>query len=215
MKQYNENPSEMYRSMRDDLSPYLFHYTNLNTPFLDWINILSDQMIKSKNPYICLTEAPATSMVKMLDYFNKNNGRFSKYCIGFDRNLLINRKGARPVIYGDSNEYAAIQKTGLEWRFVEFDLNKPIDFTWQREWRIKGNCFDFSDLTDINGSIILIGPDFNTIYHDATRNKNAFTKPKQRYKVFSFDHVKLIKDDLLLSIENLTNLDLSQSALNE
>lgn len=53
--------------------------------------------------------------------------------------------GGRPVIYQPEAEYSALPET-LRWRHVRYDLGvvPPIDFTWEREWRVRSDelCFD-------------------------------------------------------------------------
>lgn len=50
--------------------------------------------------------------------------------------------GGRPVIYERDSEFYDLPES-LRWRHVcyEPDINNPIDFTWEREWRIQAEAF--------------------------------------------------------------------------
>lgn len=99
-------------------------------------------------------------------------------------------QGGRPVIYGQTSELKNILPEEEWWRIVDLDLEKQnylVDWSHEREWRIKGNFeFEYSQtevivpsceyykkfikyclekknkkmLTDINGIITL-----DTIYY--------------------------------------------------
>jgi hypothetical protein len=45
-------------------------------------------------------------------------------------------RGGRPVIYQTEEEYHNLPES-LRWRHVRFDPLNGIDFTWEREWRIR------------------------------------------------------------------------------
>lgn len=49
-------------------------------------------------------------------------------------------RGGRPVVYQRDGEYGALPD-GSRWRHVRYepDLTPPIDFSWEREWRIQGD----------------------------------------------------------------------------
>ena len=78
----------------------------------------------------------------------------SKFGIGFDCDILIRDYNARPVIWGNIEEYNLLEKS-LRWRFEKLNLEEH-DYTWLREWRIKGNSFDFSMISP--DDIIVIAP---------------------------------------------------------
>src|SRR5690606_27816837 len=46
--------------------------------------------------------------------------------------------GGRPVIYQSDEEYEALPES-LRWRHVRYEphADPPIDFSWEREWRIR------------------------------------------------------------------------------
>ena len=208
-----KDPSEFYRNMRPDLSPYLFHFSNYEHPFLDWLSILNEESIRSKkNDFICYSEAPITMMGRMLDYFEEKHGRFSKYGIGILRNELI-KLGAKPVIYGDSEDETALSGTQMSWRYVNLtytpiekigDKNNSIDYTWQREWRTRGNKLDFSVIPD--SAIIVIAPSIDQLRNDAKLAKHQcpiIKLPSRNYKITTFDWIKTKDNDYDLRLDIL------------
>jgi len=115
------------------------------TPFMVLEKIISEMSLKSSKGYICFTEAPLIHSIKLLNYFQSYpNPMYSKYAIGFPKDILYNQHGARPVIYGKEGEDALLDAS-IRWRFEKFDTCSH-DYTWLREWRINSNCFDFREL---------------------------------------------------------------------
>ena len=141
------NPSSNLTQNRNDLSPYLFHFTKGEKAFETLLMIFQELMLKSKtHEYICLTETPITQFIENLIYMNRyNNPMFSMYGIGFNRDLLISKYGARPVIYGNNEDLDKLKKIDMDWRFELLNIDYH-DFTWLREWRIR-NEFDFSKIS--------------------------------------------------------------------
>lgn len=92
--------------------------------------------VRGNKPAVCFTEQPLWSLLRSLKCFP---GRYEGYGIAYHKVPLYWR-GARPVIYGDSNMLAALPDE-LQHLFVTYepgcdpDLD-PVDFTWEREWRI-------------------------------------------------------------------------------
>lgn len=206
-----EDPSISCRSLRPDLTPFLFHFVRPEHPFEDWIRIISEQKIKSRhNGFVCFTDAPATMMYSLINYYQKDGGRFSNYAIGFNR-IKMYRKGARPVFYGDERVKDLLPDE-LQWRYEFFDLkpmtsiceeNKSKDYTWMREWRTFGPVFDFSDFAD--NEIILIAPPVDEIRTDAMafRESHSDTLDHRNLKVFTWDKIAEMKDDNELSLKFL------------
>ncbi|MFA5056039.1 MAG: hypothetical protein WC562_07715 [Dehalococcoidia bacterium] len=132
---------------RNDISDKLIHFTG---PQDDWDraysqlkSIIGDRfirggngMIRSGDRCVCFTEAP---LLSLLDGFvnESNYSRYSPFGIMVDKAWLFER-GGRPVIYQSESEYAALPEQ-LQWRHVRYEPTgiTPIDFTWEREWRIK------------------------------------------------------------------------------
>ncbi|WP_444302551.1 hypothetical protein [Leyella stercorea] len=158
---FNMNPSHNLRDKKPDLSPFLFHFTSGEDPFGNINSIIEERCLVCKRTIkdylkaVCFTESPLTLSLQVFNYMNSlSKPRFSKYGIGFKRDVLIRDYAARPVIYGDEHEYNLLSDK-LKWRFEYLDVSQ-YDFQWLREWRIKGDTFDFSNIpTD---DIIIITP---------------------------------------------------------
>lgn len=141
------NPSENLVKNRNDLSPYLFHFTKGEDAYDKLTNILNQlKLTSSTHDYICFTETPMTHFRENLLYMNSfYKPMLSFYGIGFRRDLLIKDFGAKSVIYGDKMDEANLKKIDMGWRFEELNV-LTHDFTWLREWRIRYE-FDFSSIS--------------------------------------------------------------------
>ena len=141
------NPSENLVKNRNDLSPYLFHFTKGEDAYDKLTNILNQlKLTSSTHDYICFTETPITHFRENLLYMNSfYKPMLSFYGIGFRRDLLIKDFGAKSVIYGDKMDEANLKKIDMGWRFEELNV-LTHDFTWLREWRIRYE-FDFSSIS--------------------------------------------------------------------
>lgn len=155
------NPSHNLRDRKPDLSPFLFHFTSGDDPFRNLNSIIEEQRLVCKSGVedylkaVCFTESPLTLSLQVFNYMNSwSKPRFSKYGIGFKRDVLIRDFVARPVIYGDEHERMLLPDE-LKWRFESLDVSQH-DFQWLREWRIKGGTFDFSNVS--TDDIIIITP---------------------------------------------------------
>ena len=141
------NPSENLVKNRNDLSPYLFHFTKGEDAYDKLTNILNQlKLTSSTHDYICFTETPITHFRENLLYMNSfYKPMLSFYGIGFRRDLLIKDFGAKSVIYGDKMDEENLKKIDMDWRFEELNV-LTHDFTWLREWRIRHE-FDFSSIS--------------------------------------------------------------------
>lgn len=150
-----QNPSHNLRERKKDLSPYLFHFTKGSDCKERLQSILSEECLKSKLGYICFTESPLTSSHELFKYMESwKDPMYSRYGIGFKRDILIEQFRARPVIYGDDKDFSMLGN-GLNWRYELLDIHEH-DYTWLREWRIEGNEFHFSSVS--KEGILVIAP---------------------------------------------------------
>jgi hypothetical protein len=132
---------------RADISPYLVHFTSGDShdeAFIRLRKIIADRrliagsrFIKGEYKCVCFSEAPLTSLHGGL--VNESfYSRYSPFGIIVSKQWLFAR-GGRPVIYQSAEEYHGLTETH-RWRHVVYqpsDGKEKIDFTWEREWRIK------------------------------------------------------------------------------
>lgn len=134
-------------TVRKDISSTLVHFTkgeSLNDALYNLFNIItgrlilgSNKLIKGKAKCVCFSEVPLESLEV---FCNENNyTKYMPFGIVVQKDWLFSQ-GGRPVIYQPENEFKLLPEE-LQWRHVTFDLTKDqeIDFTWEREWRIKIN----------------------------------------------------------------------------
>jgi len=96
---------------------------------------MEDKKIKDMNKRgcICFTETPIYAMVDMFKIFEDYPcPMYAPYGVGLHKEVLL-EYGARPVIYGSSDEEQLLDKS-IRWRFEEYSLEN--DYTWLREWRV-------------------------------------------------------------------------------
>lgn len=133
---------------RKDISPFLIHFTkgdDLNDAFGNLLSIIDSQiifgsngMIKGDYNCVCFSESPIESIPNGL--INADNySKYSPFGILVPKEWLF-YQGGRPVIYQTSEEYEQLSENN-KWRHVTYNptTNPPIDFSWEREWRIKTN----------------------------------------------------------------------------
>jgi hypothetical protein len=138
---------------RSDISDYVIHFTK-STEEADALTILltivgegrlagSNGKIKGGYQCVCFTEAPLPAVAGGL--VNANSfSRYSPFGLMFRKSWVYER-GARPVIYQPDQEYSSLPEE-LRWRHVRYEPNgtPPIDFTWEREWRLHSDELLFS-----------------------------------------------------------------------
>lgn len=103
----------------------------------------SKNLIKGGFKCICFSEAP----IECLENGLVNSGYYSKYSpfgIMVPKSWLFS-KGGRPAIYQREDEFYKLCET-QQWRHVTYEPDgyPPIDFSWEREWRIKKDVLHFS-----------------------------------------------------------------------
>ncbi len=173
--------------MRPDISPYLIHFTkgknnpkSENEAFDVLKKIISERkilanegLIRGSTPCVCFTEAPLDSLKSgFVSHHNYSN--YSSFGIRFKKEWLFSG-GGRPVIYQPESEFANLPDS-LKWRHMRYEPTStpPIDFTWEREWRIPCNI-DFNP--DVASIIVP-----NSVWaeqlrgdHDAERDQERFS----------------------------------------
>ena len=140
--------------MRADISEHLIHFTkgdSLEAAYHNLKEIIhcgyllgTNNFIKGSYLCVCFSEAPIdilsnTGLVNPYYY-----SRYSPFGFLISKDVVFNA-GGRPVIYQPESEYLFLPESH-RWRHVTFNLSldDPIDFTWEREWRIKTERFNIN-----------------------------------------------------------------------
>lgn len=209
--------ADKFRRVKPDITPYLFHFTKGDNAKTELGQILEEQKLKTeKKDYICFTSSPLTSLHRFFQTkVNRTNSpMYAPFGIGFSRNIMYEKYGARNVIYGTENEREKIEKNipELLWRWENLDIESH-DYEWLREWRVKGTEFDFSDF-DKNEIIIVadtkdslnklaVNWDWDVEYEHEIRASYPYvvkaTDNKRQWKGFALEDIKNYEDDHKLS----------------
>lgn len=141
--------------IRDDLSNKLVHLVkgNTNEESFDVFNsILNEKMFRGGNGCIrggfkcvCFSETPISKLGYILSNPMAHGIRYKPFGFMVDKSWLF-EKGGRPVIYQSQDEYDELPEQ-LKYRHVTYEPNRlgnPIDFTWEREWRIRTDRLPFT-----------------------------------------------------------------------
>ncbi len=157
-------------SRRTDITTGLVHLTKGNDELNSLevlMKILKEQkLLGSKNqivdskqrgficgnqPVVCFQDVPLFSLSENIlheQQMRKENSdtpiRYSPFGLRFDKRYIF-KNGGRPVIYEKTEIAKKFLPESEYWRIVKLDLgnsNNIIDWTHEREWRIKGD-FEF------------------------------------------------------------------------
>ncbi len=96
--------------------------------------------IKSRYNCICFSETPISKIGILLAGDHKLF-RYQPYGIMFSKEFIYSR-GGRPVIYQSDIEFHSL-KEEKKHLHVRYEPHNNIDYTWEREWRIKTDYIDF------------------------------------------------------------------------
>ncbi|MEN9404992.1 MAG: hypothetical protein RL091_3695, partial [Verrucomicrobiota bacterium] len=139
---------------RPDLSPHLIHFTKASGSFdalATLLKIIGEKTLRGSNGFVkggstCIsfTEAPFELLSEGLAN-PQGDTRYSGFGLRFSKAHIF-QLGGRPVIYQPDNEYLALPPA-LRWRHVRFEplADPPIDWTWEREWRLPLQELTFTD----------------------------------------------------------------------
>jgi hypothetical protein len=131
--------------MRKDISDKLVHFTKGSTPteafetlrtIAHECKLIGSTATKGGYSCVCFSEAPLSALEQGL----VNSSAYSRYApfgVLFDKNWVFDN-GGRPVIYQPDLEFYDLPESH-KWRHVRYEPTGgyPIDFSWEREWRIK------------------------------------------------------------------------------
>lgn len=94
---------------------------------------------------VCFTEAPIqefNSIFSLIEIASsqEERPRYEPYGVAVSKKWLF-AQGGRPVIYDHPDSSGELPE-GLRYRFVPYDPARGIDFTWEREWRIRTDSLE-------------------------------------------------------------------------
>ena len=165
--------NDKFKMARLDQSPYLFHFINGHdlSPHETLRKILEEKQLVSSKGYICFSASPLTAITKFFEVKVNSTGKplYQPWGLGFSRDILVRDFGARNVIYTDGTEGIP---GNLGWRTQELKVDS-YDYEYLREWRIKGEIFDFSDFPQ--GEIIVIAPNQDALNYLCVKFDMEFT----------------------------------------
>jgi hypothetical protein len=148
---------DLVKKSRQDLTGYVWHFCRDDKePQAAISSILTEKNIRAavdrdtQEKVVCFTEAPLEQIRRQAPELRKSKfPRFSLFGVGFKKAYVFN-KGGLPVIYQPrKNLLDKDFPDALKWRHVDLDLreDKAIDYSWMREWRVKGDL-SFADACD-------------------------------------------------------------------
>jgi hypothetical protein len=146
-------PSATVKMVRRDICERVIHFTK-GADHQDAFARLSSILVESrllggtgniKGGYrcVCFTEAPLEMLPR--GFVNSTAfGRYSPFGLMFDKQWLFANSG-RPAIYQSDDEFLLLPDES-RWRHVRYEPNStpPIDFTWEREWRVHTDELNFT-----------------------------------------------------------------------
>jgi hypothetical protein len=129
---------------RVDTSEFLVHFTKGDNARNDFASIVNSAELRGGTGYIkgnfrcvCFTEAPLHALQDILMHPSDHCFKYAPYGIIVKKTWLF-QHGGRPVIYQPDSEFADLPEAA-KWRHVRYEPNAtpPVDFTWEREWRVQ------------------------------------------------------------------------------
>jgi hypothetical protein len=152
--------------VRGDLSNKLIHLVRGATSLAvkeKFASILASRELRGGTGFIkggytcvCFSEAPVGVLSQML---GNEDMRYAPLGVIVGKVWLFER-GGRPVIYQTDAEFDVLPE-GLRYRHVRYEPHNGIDFTWEREWRIRAE-------------VLPLDPDQTTIVVPERRWVHAF-----------------------------------------
>lgn len=146
-------------SHRTDFTCGLVHLTkpkNKSDSLDILINILKERTLRAssegyicgKDPVVCFQDVPLQSLSENILFeqqLRKEDKskpvRYTPFGLRFSKPYIY-KAGGRPVIYEDTDVAKKILPKDEYWRIVRFDLSNDeniVDWTHEREWRVKGD----------------------------------------------------------------------------
>ncbi|PZO31007.1 MAG: hypothetical protein DCF13_02150 [Flavobacteriaceae bacterium] len=155
--------------MRPDLSKKLIHFTKGNNDdeaFENLFSILihrcifSTKMKNSQNSIVCLTETPLNVIIDHGFVNYTDYTIYNKFGIMFDKKDIYDVFNGRPALYLEKDCINKLDED-IKWRCTLFEpkfndnyKTGNIDFSWEREWRVKDDI-DLNEF-EIDDYIVLV-----------------------------------------------------------
>jgi hypothetical protein len=131
--------------IRGDLSNRLIHLTRGATPqeaAANFVSILREGKLRGSNGLIrggfncvCFSEAPLGVLTQALASPPADGIRYAPFGVIVSKTWLF-QNGGRPVVYQAHDEYDVLPDA-LKFRHVRYEPHRGIDYTWEREWRVR------------------------------------------------------------------------------
>lgn len=130
--------------IRDDISDRLVHLTrgvSVEAAAESFLSIFRESRLRGGNGCIkgghncvCFSEAPVGKLATILANPMAHGMRYSPFGVMVEKAWLY-KQGGRPVIYQSDAEFELLAED-QRYRHVRYEPGE-VDFTWEREWRIK------------------------------------------------------------------------------
>lgn len=147
--------------IRPDSSEFLIHlirhndhlhaYDVLKKILKDGYIIGNNKYIRGKEKVICFTESTLPHLGEHIRLYNqflrqRENTRplYNFYGLAFDKDLMYEHLGARPVIYEPESDFSKLPAEKKYLHQTHQPINN-INFSWEREWRLKAEAFQIKD----------------------------------------------------------------------
>lgn len=172
MKKYTLQDWRKRVQDRSDISGHVVHLTKDTAEgdsYSNLLNILKERKIRGSdtdsgfiigsNKAVCFQDAPLYGICQNVYYDQKMNElyqtrkRYRPVGLAFTKSYIY-KMGGRPVVYEETNKAKRMLDNSEWWRIVNFDISDNenyVDWTHEREWRLKGD-FDF----DIGEAYVLL-----------------------------------------------------------
>src|SRR5262249_34326656 len=144
----------MMISGRDDVTDELVHFVKgdddsaafnvLRSILYEHRLIGGSGFIKGEYKCICFTEAPLRKIGPTVAQAERQGRRYRPFGILVPKKWLYTQ-GGRPVIYGPDQQFDELPASH-RWRHVRYEpeAEPPIDFSWEREWRVMGETLEIN-----------------------------------------------------------------------
>ncbi|WP_291982581.1 hypothetical protein [Candidatus Accumulibacter sp. ACC005] len=198
--------------IRDDLSNKLIHFTRGPTREAAaqiFMKIVKEGKLRGGTGCIrdgwrcvCFTEAPIAKLSAILASPGAHGSRYEPYGVMVDKTWLF-QQGGRPVIYQAHDEYDLLPEE-LKYRHVRYEPHERVDFSWEREWRIRANelILDPNEVTLVVPQRVIKDVLIDSRYSDIA-NQHAASGSMPEIALSPYPWHFIVLSDLGVPIESL------------